>query len=136
MFARFFLDTNVLLYSASLSPLEAAKKQRAIDLLKTADFAISTQVLQEYIANAGKNSASLGEENIAAMLDLIRFIDVLPVTRELVIQGLEIRRRFRISQWDATIVAAALELGCDTLYTEDLNHGQDYGGVRVINPFM
>jgi predicted nucleic acid-binding protein len=136
MFAKLFLDTNVLLYSVSLSPLEAVKKRRAIELLRTADFAISTQVLQEYIANVGKNSASLGEENINAMLDLIRFIEVLPVTRELIIQGLDIRRRFKISQWDATIVAAALELGCETLYTEDLNHGQDYGGVRAINPFL
>ena len=42
----------------------------------------------------------------------------------------------RISFYDALIVAAALEAGCDTLYTEDLNHGQSYGSVRVCNPFI
>jgi predicted nucleic acid-binding protein len=47
-----------------------------------------------------------------------------------------LRRRFQLSQWDATIIAAALELGCHTVYSEDLNHGQDYGGVTVINPFL
>jgi predicted nucleic acid-binding protein len=41
----------------------------------------------------------------------------------------------QISQWDASIIAAALELGCHTLYSEDLNSGQDYSGIRVINPF-
>ncbi len=40
-----------------------------------------------------------------------------------------------MSQWDATILAAAVELGCTTIYSEDMNDGQDYGGVRVVNPF-
>jgi predicted nucleic acid-binding protein len=38
--------------------------------------------------------------------------------------------------WDATIIAAAVELGCSTLYSEDLNHGQSYDGVKVVNPFL
>ncbi len=47
-----------------------------------------------------------------------------------------IRRRFQLSHWDSTILAAAQELGCHTLYSEDLNHGQSYDGLRVINPFQ
>lgn len=46
-----------------------------------------------------------------------------------------LRRRFQLSQWDATIIAAAVELGCPTVYSEDMSDGQDYGGVRVVNPF-
>ncbi len=60
---------------------------------------------------------------------------MFPITRELVSQAFLLRRRFNVSHWDATLIAAALELGCKTLYTEDLNHGQDYAGVRVVNPF-
>jgi predicted nucleic acid-binding protein len=41
-----------------------------------------------------------------------------------------------VNLWDAAILAAAQELDCDTLYTEDLNHGQIYGTVRVVNPFL
>ncbi len=47
-----------------------------------------------------------------------------------------IRERYQISYWDAAIVAAAAELGCSALYSEDLSHGQFYGTVQVINPFV
>ena len=43
--------------------------------------------------------------------------------------------RFQISYWDAAIIEAARALGCDTVLSEDLNDGQDYAGVRVLNPF-
>ena len=49
--------------------------------------------------------------------------------------GVEISRRYGISYWGGAIVAAAEELGAPTLFTEDLNHGQPYGSVRVVNPF-
>ena len=58
------------------------------------------------------------------------------VTYPLILRAWEIRSRFSISHWDASIIAAAQELGCQTLYTEDLGHGQDYDGVRVVNPFL
>lgn len=61
---------------------------------------------------------------------------VLPITRELVMSAVILRRQFQLSHWDSTILAAARALGCHTLYTEDLNHGQDYDGVRVIDPFL
>jgi len=51
------------------------------------------------------------------------------------VRTLEIAARYKISNWDAAIVAAAIEAGCDTLYSEDFSDGQSYGGVRVENPF-
>jgi predicted nucleic acid-binding protein len=53
----------------------------------------------------------------------------------LVLEALRIAERYQTSHFDAQILAAARRLGCPTVYSEDLNHGQDYGGVRVINPF-
>ena len=50
--------------------------------------------------------------------------------------AIEISWRYRISYWDGAILAAAERLGAEVLYTEDLNHGQAYGTVRVINPFL
>jgi predicted nucleic acid-binding protein len=63
-------------------------------------------------------------------------VPVLPITHELILQGVSLRRRYRISHWDSTILAAALELGCKILYSEDFNHGQNYDGIQVVNPFL
>jgi len=60
----------------------------------------------------------------------------LPVSRELVLEAVELTVRHKVSYWDAAIIAAARRLGCDILYSEDLSHGQDYDGVKVVNPFL
>ena len=53
-----------------------------------------------------------------------------------ILKALQLRERFQISYWDAAIIAAAQELGCRTIYSEDLSHAQDYDGVVVMNPFL
>ena len=137
MSAEVFLDANVLLYASSNAAEDKVKRERAQGLILSAPFAVSAQVLQEYIANAlRKKQLGISEANIEAMLELAATAIVLPVTLELVIAAVRIRRRFQVSHWDATILAAAQELGCKTLYSEDLGHGQNYDGVRVLNPFI
>ncbi len=136
MTAEVFLDSNVLLYSCSAAPDDARKRQVAEDLILNRPFAISAQVLQEFIANAlRKPRLGITESNIDATLQLAAMVRVQPVTHELVVSSVMLRRRFQLSQWDATIIAAAAELGCKTVYSEDMNDGQDYAGVRVVNPF-
>lgn len=131
-----FLDTNIFLYAGSNAPEDVRKKQIASTIIASVDFAISTQVVQEFIANAlGKKPLGFTESGIEAALESLRSITVLPVTYGLVLQAWKLHLRHAISQWDATILAAALELGCHTLYSEDLNHGQSYDGVKVVNPF-
>lgn len=136
MTAEVFLDSNVLLYSCSAAPDDAGKRQVAEDLILNRPFALSAQVLQEFIANAlRKPRLGITESNIDATLQMAAMVRVQPVTLELVVSAVMLRRRFQLSQWDATIIAAASELGCKTVYSEDMNDGQDYGGVRVVNPF-
>lgn len=136
MIAEAFLDANILLYASSKAPQDHQKRQQAQQLILSTRFALSAQVLQEFIANALKKKAlGISEANIDATLELASHVPVLPVTLELVIAAVTLRRRFQVSHWDATIIAAALELGCKTLYSEDLSHGQTYDGMRVINPF-
>jgi predicted nucleic acid-binding protein len=136
MTAEVFLDSNVLLYSCSAAPNDASKRQVAEDLILNRPFAISAQVLQEFIANAlRKPRLGITESNIEAMLQMATMVQVQPVTHELVVSAVMLRLRYQLSQWDATIIAAAAELGCPTVYSEDMNNGQDYGGVRVVNPF-
>lgn len=136
MTGEVFLDSNVLLYSCSAAAEDAGKRQVAEDLILNHPFAISAQVLQEFIANAlRKPLLGITESNIDATLQLAAMVRVQPVTHELVVCAVMLRRRFQLSQWDATIVAAAAELGCKTVYSEDMNDGQDYACVRVVNPF-
>lgn len=137
MNAEVFLDTNILLYACSADPADTGKQARASSLILETRFALSAQVLQEFIANAlKKKSLGIGDQAMEATLELAGHVPVLPVSLELVLYAVTLRRRHTISQWDATILAAAIELGCHTPYTEDLNHGQVYDGVRVLNPFL
>ena len=62
-------------------------------------------------------------------------LTVMPLTAELFLAALEIHLRYQISHWDSLIVAAASQSDCSVLYSEDLNDGQDYDGVRVVDPF-
>jgi predicted nucleic acid-binding protein len=136
MTGEVFLDSNVLLYACSSAPDDAEKRQVAEGLMLGGPFALSAQVLQEFIANAlRKPRLGISEGNIDATLQMASLVRVQSVTRELVISAVTLRRRYKLSQWDATILAAAMELGCGMVYSEDMNDGQDYGGVRVVNPF-
>lgn len=131
-----FLDTNILLYAGSNAVADAEKKRIAVDLIAFEEIAISTQVVQEFIANAlRKKELGFDAARIGKALEAFERIIVLPITLALAREAWSIHTRFGVSQWDASIIAAARELGCHTLYTEDLNHGQDYAGVRVLNPF-
>lgn len=96
----------------------------------------SAQVLQEFYVNATRKPAlRLSAEEAREILDSLRDFPILPVTAELVFAAIEVKTRYQVSYWDAAIVAAAQALGIRELYSEDLNDGQDYGGVKVINPF-
>ena len=64
------------------------------------------------------------------------FVDTNVLLYSTILRALELQQRFQISYWDAAIIAAASELGCRIVYTEDLNHGQDYDGMKVLNPFL
>lgn len=137
MTAEVFLDANVLLYACSAAPADAVKQRQAEQLILNTRFGLSSQVLQEFIANAlRKKALGITEAGIDAALELASHAPVLPVTLELIVAAVTLRRRFQLSHWDATIVAAAQELGCTILYSEDLTHGQVFGALRVVNPFV
>lgn len=132
-----FIDTNVLLYAVSNSAKEIEKKWLARTLLEKKNFGLSAQVLQEFYVNAtGKLAQTLPE---AETMEFIRWLEqfpIVPTDTAMFHQAVELRNRYRISYWDAAILAAAKELGAATLYSEDLSHGQEYDGVRVVNPFL
>jgi predicted nucleic acid-binding protein len=135
MHAEFFLDTNIPLYAASGAAKEKAKRVVARDLLARDGGGFSVQVLAEFYVNATAKF-KLPEDKVVRILESLESYPVLPVSESVFWLALEVRKRYQISYWDSAIIAAAAELGCETVYSEDLNHGQLYAGVRVINPFL
>lgn len=132
-----FVDTNVLLYAISRNPAEEAKARIANDVLSSRDLALSTQVLQEFYVQATRPSREhpLTHEQAAALVQSFTRFTVQDVTLETVTSALDTRKRFGLSYWDSAIISSARELGCTELLSEDLSAGQDYDGVRVVNPF-
>ena len=131
--AAAFLDTNVLLYLVSS---DATKADRAESLLADGGV-ISVQVLNEF-ANVGRRKAGLSWDEVIDILDLIRRrCRVLELTAELHDVGVSLARRFSLSVYDAMIVAAALEAGSATLYSEDMQHGLRIDrALTILNPFL
>ena len=132
-----FLDTNVLMYAVSSAASESSKKEKALELIEHADFGVSAQVLQEFYVNATRKIARPLAPHVAlALLEQFRTFPVVWTDYPLIVAGIEASLRFGISYWDGAIIAAAERLGASTLYTEDLNHGQLYGSVQAVNPFL
>ena len=132
-----FVDTNVLIYAVSPSPEECEKRHRAQALLREGDLALSVQVLQEFYAQVTRSSRAepLTHSQAMKFIDSIREFPVQDLTLAVFRAGVSISQRFRLSYWDGAILAAARACGCDAVYTEDLSDGQDYDGLRAINPF-
>ncbi len=126
-----FIDSNILLYSISNDPVKLKRSRNLIADGPT----ISTQVLNEFV-NVARRKLNMDFESIEAFLSPIKFacaIASLNVdTHEL---AFEIARRAGLNIYDACIVAAAQLAGCETLFTEDMNNGQRFGSVTILNPF-
>jgi predicted nucleic acid-binding protein len=135
MHAEFFIDTNILLYAASGAKSEQRKRIKARELLAMEGGGLSVQVQAEFYVNA-TTKFKQPHDKVVRILESLDAYPVLAVTEAVFWAALQIKDRYRISYWDSTIIAAAVELGCHTVYSEDLNHGQSYAGVRVINPFI
>ncbi len=130
-----FLDTNVLVYAVSGSKEEAVKRERALELLEE-DFGTSAQVLQEfYVTVARKIEIPLSPEKALEWIEQFNAFPCLAIDAALVKIAIETSERYRISYWDGAIISAAQIMGTNTVFSEDLNHLQQYGSVQVINPF-
>ena len=136
MNADVFFDTNVLVYAATGTGKDERKRKRAAELIKSENFSTSAQVLQEFFVTVVRKAASpMPPELALEWIEHFALFPCQPIDHRLVRIAIEKSERFAISYWDAAIVAAAEALGAETVYSEDLNAGQRYGRVRVLNPF-
>jgi predicted nucleic acid-binding protein len=132
-----FLDTNILLYAYDLDAL--AKRSGAMAIVEEAwrqpeRIALSVQVLQEFHVNFVRSGRQVAEATLIVG-DFSSWI-VIENSLTLFQLGLWLQSRWQISLWDAMILAAAESSGARELLSEDLHHGQKYGLVSVINPFI
>jgi predicted nucleic acid-binding protein len=127
-----FLDTNVLLYIASADPVKADRAEKLV----SAGGSISVQVLNE-ITNVAQRKMQLSWAETHGLLSMLRgLLTVHPLTTEQHEIGLALAERYRLSIWDAMIAGSALHADCDTLWSEDMQHGMTLDGrLRIINPF-
>lgn len=131
-----FLDTNILVYAAAGLGPEMPKRRRALELIENENFGLSAQVLQEfYVTVVRKIQVPLTPVAAVEWIEQLEAFPCLPVDSGFVKIAVETSVRHRLAYWDAAIVTAAEILGAKTLYSEDLNHGQQYGTVRICNPF-
>lgn len=132
-----FVDTNILIYAVSMADEDAVKARRSLALLEERDLALSVQVLQEFYVQATRTTraGALTHQEAVDFTTALQRFHVEAITLELMRSAFAIRERHGLSYWDSAIVAAAQACGCKTLYSEDMNDGQEYGEVRVVNPF-
>jgi predicted nucleic acid-binding protein len=136
MTASVFFDTNVLVYAALGKGKDEPKRQRALELIESEDFGTSAQVLQEfYVTVVKKASRPLSAAQALEWIEQWAAFPCQTIDHQLVRAAVERSERYEISYWDAAILVAAEALGAHTVYSEDLNGGQLYGRVRVVNPF-
>jgi predicted nucleic acid-binding protein len=128
-----FLDTNVLVYAALSDDPRCPTAER----LLAGGGTISVQVLNEFV-NVARGKLKWPWPDIEAMLALVRgrsaqVRDISVWTHE---AAVSLARDHGLALYDALIVAAAIEAGCDTLYSEDMQHGRTFGGLAIVNPFL
>lgn len=131
-----FLDTNVLLYAVSSAPAEKPKRDIAVEIIKQLDWQCSAQVLQEFYVNAvNPKKSGISAEAAAALVKAFAPRALVASDASLVQEAIQLSQTHQLSYWDAAAVAAARRCGATELLTEDLNAGQKFGSLLVVNPF-
>jgi predicted nucleic acid-binding protein len=136
--AREFVDANILVYAfdASAGKKRVAAEQLLSGLWETGTGCLSVQVLQEFFVTVTRKVAQpLSVDEAADRIREFTTWKVFAPTAEDVLAAIALHQQAKVSFWDAMVVQAAAESGCDTLWTEDLSDGQLLRGVRIRDPF-
>ncbi len=110
---------------------------RAIELIERENFGTSAQIIQEFYVNATRKSEfGMTADMALAWIEGLEELPCWPTDLALIKNAVLISERHRISYWDSAVLSATEALGAPVLYSEDLSHGQHYGPVQVLNPFL
>lgn len=133
-----FIDTNILiyLYDIRLPNKRKRAKQLLNHLIISESVAISAQVVQEFCNVAINKIEQLDTDGLKKTLSSV----VIPLVKhvpsgEFYLRAIALRAQYQLNFYDAMIIQAALDLGCDVLYSEDLQDRQTFGNLKITNPF-
>ena len=131
-----FLDSNVLVYTDDGG--HPAKQKAAVALvgesMRTRAGVVSLQVLQEYFAVVTRK-LGVDAATARAKVELLGAFSAPPIDLDDVLAAIDLHRLHQISFWDAMIVRSAQQARCARIFSEDLQHGQRFDGVEIVNPF-
>ena len=131
-----FFDTNVIVYAHDRNA--GLKRDRARALIeahvRSDNFVLSTQVLIESY-NALQRAALLKREAALIVVEALAEEQVVTTDADLVLRAIRLSQRHQLSHWDGLVVQAALDAGCEALFSEDMQTGMRFGDLEVINPF-
>jgi predicted nucleic acid-binding protein len=133
-----FVDTNILIYAEDRDAKGKHQVARdlVVELWDNRDGVLSVQVLQEFFVNVTRKLAKpLSPSKAREIVEEYLTWRVLENTGHMLLDAIELQRKAQLSFWDALIVQAALDGGCERLYSEDLNAGQRFGSLVIVNPF-
>jgi predicted nucleic acid-binding protein len=140
MSGKFFLDSNILVYAFDkAAPAKARRAQELIEEAVTSGRGIiSYQVAQEFLNVALRRfvhplTVAEAEQYLSTVLRPLMAVHSSPA---LLAEGLRLKGRYSLSWFDSLIIAAAVEAGCDVLYSEDMQNGQKIGELTIANPFL
>jgi predicted nucleic acid-binding protein len=134
-----FVDTNVLVYAEDRDAREKHELGRdlVLRLWESQQGVVSVQVLQEfYVTVTQKVKRPLAAPKAREIVREYLTWTVVENTKELLLRAMVLQPQAHLSFWDAMIVQAAIDAGCDCLYSEDLNAGLRFGSVVLVNPFQ
>lgn len=133
--SKVFFDTNILVYLMDKRNLK--KRNTSRELVRKAaangEAVISTQVLQEFYVVATKK-LNLGPIIAKSIMHTFENMEVVTIGKETINEAIDASIQYKLSFWDALILAAAESAKCDVLYSEDLNEGQVMRNLRIVNP--
>jgi predicted nucleic acid-binding protein len=134
-----FVDTNILIYAEDRDAKGKHEVARTLilDLWENREGVVSVQVLQEFYVNVTKKlKKPLTAAKAKAIIEEYLTWTVVDNTGRMLVDAIDLQRKAQLSFWDSLIVQAAIQSGCDRLYSEDMNAGQRFGPVTVVNPFQ
>lgn len=136
---RVFLDTNILVYAHDVSagPKNAIARDLVTELWAHKTGCLSIQVFQEfYVTVTQKVPRRMDPADAETILRGLSYWYVHEPKTEDVFQAIALQKRYQLSFWDAMIVQSAVQLECGQIWSEEMNPGQIYAGVQLVNPFQ
>lgn len=134
---KYFVDTNVLMYAHDTAAGVKHGRAKALveELWGDRTGVVSTQVLQELAVNLRRKARKPLDTKATreVVADYLTW-QVVVNGGDSILEALEIAERYKMSFWDALVIQAAQSVGVNTVYSEDLADGQQYGTVQVVNP--